>query len=182
MCNKHSIRSLNKDNYPTYRKEIIDLYLRAFTLGEYAQYISREKAGNVMDEMLRVGFGFSAFSNNQLAGVIIGMPLSEEPRFQPKKHPEIAIGQSVYISEVMVDTDFRGKGIAKELINIFAKLAVKKGYKHIVIRVWKENLPALSLYKKMGFELISGEIVQVKWKNEHETFEMKKVYLEKKIP
>jgi len=61
--NQESIRifGLDEYNYPKFRGKIIDLYLHAFTTGEYAQYIEPEVAESTIDELVRRGFGKMAF-------------------------------------------------------------------------------------------------------------------------
>lgn len=180
-CMDKSVRvfPLNQFNYPKFRGEIIELYLNAFTKGEYAQHIPRESAERTLDEMLRDGSGQMAFANDKLAGVLIALPLSRDKEFPRDVCPQIPVATSVYISEVMTNPDFRGKGVATQLINVFLQEA-KEVYTHAVIRVWDENKPALSLYQKMGFTKI-GTITQTKFRTENQPFEMNKIYLYKEI-
>lgn len=171
---------LDQFNYPKFRGEIIDLYLNAFTTGEYAQYIPMETAESTLDESFRTGFGNMAFVDERLAGVLIALPLLHDKEFSKEKCPEIPIEKAVYIAEVMVHTNYRGKGIASQLIENLLEQA-SDVYVYAVIRVWDENKPALSLYEKIGFKPSGAEIVQTKMRNEDETFEMKKIYLVKRI-
>ncbi len=179
MSSKIRIFRLDAFNYPKFRGKIIELYLSAFTTGEYAQHIPRESAESVLDEMLRHGWGQMAFADDKLAGVLIALPLLRDEEFPRDVCPQIPVATSVYISEVMTDPDFRGKGVATQLINVFLQEA-KEAYTHAVIRVWDENKPALSLYRKMGFTEI-GTITQTKFRTENQPFEMNKIYLCNKL-
>jgi len=58
-----------------------------------------------------------------------------------------------------VSQNARGKGIARELIIRFFNFSKKKGYSSVILSVEKENIAAISLYKKMGFKII-GRIKQ----------------------
>ena len=80
----------------------------------------------------------------------------------------------------MVHEDVRGQGIASALIHEFLENEKEKGITDAVIRVWIENIPAVKLYEKLGFRRIE-KITQTKFKSETETFEMKKIYLHKKL-
>ena len=81
----------------------------------------------------------------------------------------------------MVDQQFRGRGIAQSLIKHLVEKSQSKPYDSAVIRVWVENIPAVSLYKKMGFQEINS-ILQTKLNKEtKEPFEMKKVYMYRRI-
>ena len=181
MDDKARVRVFNIDefNYPKFRAKIIDLYLHAFTTGEHAQYIESQSVESMLDELMRQGFGNMAFVDDKLAGVILAMPLSHDADFHKVNHPQIFVEKTLYIAEVMVHTHFRGQGIASRLIDDLLEKASEK-YSDAVIRVWEENRPALSLYEKIGFRPFS-EISQTKFRSKDETFEMKKVYMLKKI-
>lgn len=171
---------LDKFNYPKFRGEIIELYLHAFTTGEYAQHIPSETAESTLDDMLRIGFGSMAFIGNRLAGVLIAIPLKNDVDFPREKFPEIDIENALYIAEVMTHTDFRGKGVATKLLDSFLQ-HVEDTHSNVVIRVWNENKPALQLYKKLGFREIGAEIVQRKMSLQREEFEMRKVYFRRPL-
>ena len=53
------------------------------------------------------------------------------------------------IFEIAVENEYRGKGLAKKLLNMLPDT------KPIMLEVNIKNLPAISLYKKMGFKQIS---------------------------
>lgn len=166
-------------NYPKFREKILGLYLNAFTTGEHAQYIPHESAESTLDEMLRNGWGNMAFAEGKLAGVLIAFPLSFDREFPRDRCPQVPVETSVYIAEVMTHSDFRGKGVASELFESFLQ-RVKDNYSDVVIRVWKENKPALSLYEKLGFQPVV-DIIQTKYRSQNEKFEMRKIYMTKEI-
>lgn len=170
---------LDQFNYPKFRGKIIDLYLNAFTTGEYAQFIPAETAESTLDAMLRNGFGHMAFIGDKLAGVLIALPLSQDPEFPKEDCPDILVENSVYIAEVMVHTDFRERGVASQLLETFLREA-RDVFTNVVIRVWDENEPALKMYEKLGFKQIA-DITQTKFLTEEETFEMRKVYMGKEV-
>lgn len=162
-------------NYPKFRGKIIELYLHAFTTGEYAQYITPEWAESDLDETLRTGFGSMAFSGDRLVGISLATPLAKDNDFPRDECPSIPIDKALYIAETMVHTDFRGQGIAFQMIDNILRKA-NDIYDEAVIRVWSENKPALTLYEKMGFTQIAF-ITQTKHRSTKETFQMKKIYL-----
>ena len=65
------------------------------------------------------------------------------------------IFETAEIDRVVVDEEYRGKGIAKSLINEFEKLVKANDVYEILLEVRASNIPAISLYKKTGFEKIS---------------------------
>ena len=170
---------LDRFNYPKFRSKILNLYINAFTTGEYAQFIPRESAESTLDEMLRNGWGNMAFTDDRLIGVVISLPLSYDKDFPRDKCPHIPVKTSVYIAEVMTHPDFRGKGIASELIENFLQKA-KDRFTDVVIRVWDENIPALALYEKLGFHPVAA-ITKTKYRSQNEEFEMRKIYMRKEI-
>ncbi|NLY24766.1 MAG: GNAT family N-acetyltransferase [Bacteroidales bacterium] len=179
--NKGSIRIFKLDEYiyPKFRGKIINLYLHAFTTGEYAQYIAPERAESTLDELVRSGFGKMAFIDDRLVGVLLCHLLSYDKEFPADDFPHIPVAKSIYISEVMVHTDDRGKGIALKMISDLL-MSLPETFRDVVIRVWEKNEPALSLYRKLGFEPFYS-ITQTKLRSPEETFVMKKIYLHKAL-
>jgi len=66
------------------------------------------------------------------------------------KNPYSKLG---YIDDLFVLKKFRRKGIATKLIVEFTKILKKKGYKKLQMSVNTRNTNAISLYKKLGFEI-----------------------------
>lgn len=58
------------------------------------------------------------------------------------------------ILNLTVDIDFQGKGYAKQLIKNFIQDCLKNGIVKIFLEVRKDNIPALSLYKAIGFKQV----------------------------
>ena len=56
------------------------------------------------------------------------------------------------LTELYVMDDYRQRGIASELIAFAEQIAVQKGARSILVQTGDDNLPALSLYKKRGYE------------------------------
>lgn len=56
------------------------------------------------------------------------------------------------------DMAFWGKGIGKEATNLILQYGfLNLGLKYIYLQVHKENLPAIAIYKKMGFVIIPDD-------------------------
>jgi ribosomal-protein-alanine N-acetyltransferase len=55
------------------------------------------------------------------------------------------------IESLYVKDEYRRKGIGKKLIKFIEKEAILKNITHFHINTYKKNLPAKSLYKKLGF-------------------------------
>ena len=56
------------------------------------------------------------------------------------------------LTELYVMDDYRQRGIASELITFAEQVAAQKGARSILVQTGDDNLPALALYKKYGYE------------------------------
>lgn len=172
--------SLSSSTYPQYRAEISQLYIEAFTMGEYAQSITFETATHTLDKLIESGFGYMVFSDDLLIGVLIATPLSYDREFPKEQASQIDYKQAIYIAEVMVNSLYQGKGIASMMIKKLINELSKDLYHDLLLRVWDDNMPAVHLYRNLGFNPIA-HIVQQKTKVSGEQFEMKKTYMHKKL-
>jgi len=57
-----------------------------------------------------------------------------------------------YITNVSVLTDYLRTGIAAELMNICVGYAEEQNFKEIKLEVYKDNVPAIELYKRFKFD------------------------------
>ena len=96
-------------------------------------------------------------------------------------YENFAIEKCVYVAEMMVAEQARGKGIGRQLLTAFFETPDTKLYSDAFIRVWDKNVGAIALYEKMGFVPYTS-IEQTKQKADgSETFVMRKIYLHKKM-
>lgn len=164
-----------------YRDEIIALYLETFTTGFSQQYVQPTELEKYIDRLLQTGYALLEFDNQRLVGALLCCPLSEDALFPTELRAQYAVEKSVYIAELMVSEQMRGKGIGKELLHGFFQMLHKSGFSDVFIRVWNENKVALALYQRFGFTEVAT-INQTKIKPDGiGTFVMKKIYLHKKI-
>jgi ribosomal protein S18 acetylase RimI-like enzyme len=56
------------------------------------------------------------------------------------------------LTELYVMEEFRQRGIASDLIAFAEQVAAQKGARSILVQTGDDNLPALALYKKLGYE------------------------------
>lgn len=75
---------------------------------------------------------------------------------------DLYIEKVAYLSRLVVDKNYKNKGIATRLINEFTNEVKKENVKFIKLNAFESNTPAVSLYKKEGF-------------NEYSVFYMKKI-------
>ena len=179
MVREINFIELNKLSYLVYRDQIIELYFQAFTTGEYAQRLERNSVGITLDDLINVGGGILALCGERIIGVLIASSLSAHTDFPNNQLKAFSVDETIYINEVVVDIDFRGRGVAEKMIVVLFNNLPSKYY-NAVIRVWDKNTPALSLYNKLNFEPIAS-ITQTKLRTNGEEFKMDKIYLYKKL-
>ncbi len=60
-------------------------------------------------------------------------------------------GERLYLSRLIVRKDRRGQGYGRALTAHLLELARQRGYREIALGVDMDNLPALGLYRSLGF-------------------------------
>jgi len=108
-------------------KEIKDIEKVMFLLEEFKQNV-----GNTSNPYLKIK-GY--YINNKIVGVLVYEDIYDR----------------LEVDYIVVDSQYRGKGIAKKLLESIINL----NKKNITLEVREDNIPAINLYKKMGFEIVS---------------------------
>ncbi len=66
------------------------------------------------------------------------------------------LGQSgIYLEDLYVQPNFRGRGIGKALMKTLAALCVERGYTRFQWWVLDRNIPAIDFYRSIGAEAMS---------------------------
>jgi GNAT superfamily N-acetyltransferase len=168
-------------NNSEYRNQLIDLYIEAFSTGQSQQYIDTEELEQYIDSILNAGYAVLALEKGNITGAMLLCPLSLDKALPASISDNFDGEKCLYVAEMMVTEKVRGQGIGKQLMAAFFDKIDKNSYSDVFIRVWDENIPAISLYKKMGFEPVAA-IDQTKTKADGSgTFVMQKIYLHKKL-
>jgi len=63
-------------------------------------------------------------------------------------------GNSIFLSELAVDENYRNKQVATKLIKEAMKIAKENGIKYVDLNCWSFNEAAESLYEYLGFDRI----------------------------
>ena len=108
-------------------KEIKDIEKVMFLLEEFKQNV-----GNTSNPYLKIK-GY--YINNKIVGVLVYEDIYDR----------------LEVDYIVVDSQYRGKGIAKKLLESIIDL----NKENITLEVREDNIPAINLYKKMGFEIVS---------------------------
>jgi len=153
----------------------------AFAKGASEQYIDELALESYIEKLLKEGVALVAIENNEVLGALLSCPLAFDEYVTSEITENFAVEKCVYIAEMMVTEQARGKGIGRQLLTTFFEMPDVKQYSDAFIRVWDKNVGAIALYEKMGFVPYTT-IEQTKQKaNGSETFVMQKIYLHKKM-
>jgi len=153
----------------------------AFAKGASEQYIDEAALDIYIEKLLKEGVALVAIENNEVLGALLSCPLAFDEYVTSAITENFALEKCVYIAEMMVAEQARGKGIGRQLLTAFFEMPDAKKYSDAFIRVWDKNTGAIALYEKMGFAPYTT-IEQTKQKaNGSETFVMQKIYLHKKM-
>ncbi len=163
--------------HSAYKDPVMDLYIASFPRSS-SDKIALSK---YLDEFLKEENALFAIDNDQLFGALLYSPIHEDKDLPSLITENFNTQKCVYIAEMMVSENSRGKGIGSQLLESFFINIDKNQYSDAFIRVWDQNEVAIGLYKKMGF-IPYTEIDQVKtYPDGNGTFLMKKIYLHKKL-
>jgi GNAT superfamily N-acetyltransferase len=69
------------------------------------------------------------------------------------------VGPGIYLEDIFVEPEYRGRGIGKALLERVAAIAVEKGCQRFQWAVLDWNTPALEFYRAMGAEFLD------EWRN-----------------
>lgn len=95
-------------------------------------------------QALALGYSFGALDGELLVGIVLA-----------EVH---AWNQSVWVWEFHVAASYRGLGIGRRLIEALAKKAHAAGLRTIVCETQNSNVPAIQVYRQLGFRLEGVDI------------------------
>lgn len=142
----------------TYHEHFIhEIEHGAFTVFKKGIYPTRKDAEKaIRDETLYV-----YEENNSIAGSII------VDGVQPEEYKGFVWGKTLSNDEVMVihllmvRPSAAGKGIASSLVKYAMELAKNNSCKALRLDTGEQNIPAVSLYKKLGFQVVAVASMKV---------------------
>lgn len=122
---------------------IYDLYMHPH-VNSYLLYelMSIEDFKPIYDKLLEDGIKYVFEDEN---GTSVGMF-----KLFPWTHRSSHIA---YLGGLAIHPDYAGKGSGLKMMKEIIELANQQGYKRVELSVAKENLRAIKLYKKVGFEV-----------------------------
>lgn len=144
-----NIRKVNINDYD----DVANLYIQLFDAEKgfddnlVDTYIIDEKEEKIIKKRIksRKEIFLVAEIDNKIVGLIDGY-IIESICYKEKV---------AFLDHICVDESHRNKDIGSKLIEEFSKKVEKKGAKYIKLNAFEENIPAVSLYCKHGFEKYS---------------------------
>ena len=112
------------------------------------RYLSRMGPGlnlfrRMNDLAIGVSLGYVWIQDGQLIGNVSVSP-ADWPR---------ALGSTWVIANVGVHPDYQRRGIARQLMEASLNMIQQRGGKRAILQVDADNIPALNLYKSLGFQI-----------------------------
>jgi len=72
--------------------------------------------------------------------------------------PELSDGNHrAYVYGFRVKTPYRKNGIGSLLMNVIENDLAQRGYRTVTLNVGKQNIDALRLYKRLGYQIVGSE-------------------------
>lgn len=65
--------------------------------------------------------------------------------------------ESIHIHRLVVAKDFQAKGIGKQLVEAILRKTTLGKLNRVTLKVSRNNVPAISFYKKLGFRVYTDE-------------------------
>ncbi len=140
----HSGEFVIKSFADRYKKEMVELYMRAYRGLEVYAYKGKEDVSSYIDWLEKRDRGgiFLAFKDDRLVGFI-----ASDAKWFSKREGKV-VGA---IHELVVDETYRRKGVATLLMNEAIDYFRKRGLDMAELWVGDENETARKFYKKFGF-------------------------------
>lgn len=135
----------------------------AFTVFKKGIYPTRRDA----EKAINVGTLYVYEENDNIAGSII------VDKVQPAEYKGIVWSQALRSDEVMVihllmvRPSMCGRGVASSLIKYAMELAKNNSCKALRLDTGSQNIPAVSLYKKLNFQIVATASMKVGGAIEH---------------
>ncbi|HEY0655143.1 MAG TPA: GNAT family N-acetyltransferase [Chryseosolibacter sp.] len=123
-------------------EDVFQLYMDPLA-NAYLTYdlMPRDSFSSVYTTMLESGSLYVVLNDTEIIGTY---------RLIPKTHRQSHI---LYLGGFTVKTAMKGKGIGFEILMHIKQEAQKKNFKRIELTVDTDNRTAISLYRKVGFEI-----------------------------
>lgn len=97
------------------------------------------RAHDAINETIKEGLSFGAYESDELLAFVLAT--------------RIDWNKSLWIENIRVSDQCKGQGIAKQLIRHLESFAREEQFRVIGLEVMASNIPAINLYKQLGFTI-----------------------------
>jgi len=149
------IRHIEKKDW-RFLRDIYNEWRTENTYSVPVNTLSDLQAKRKTNMLLKDGINLVAEDN----GRVIGLLESSIGKLPKTKH-------TIYSNQMNVSKEYRRKGVGKKLFLELLILAKKNKIKMIYLHVVATNVPAISLYKKMGFKKTGKVLNEYKFGNKY---------------
>lgn len=146
MENSEFLRRMTVADCLEYKLQLADFYKKNIDSCSFIENFTKDDAINKIDSLIE------HVSNNQaivygyyLNKLLIGYVWAYGHKYRDEER--------IYVSEIRVDENYRGKGIGHKLLQAVENAALKLGYKALYIHAEASNKGAIRLYENEGYEL-----------------------------
>lgn len=133
----------------------------AFTVFQKGVYPTRKDA----EKALLAGNLYVYEENGEIAGSLIA------GENQPEEYQKITwsnpSARAMVIHLLMVRPSYKGRGVGSALVNYLAEQARQRACKVLRLDTGIQNVPAVSLYQKLGFRIVASATMRVGGAIEH---------------
>jgi len=113
---------------------------------------------------------FAAYHDKDIIGIAVLV-----------RESAIRIAHKAHLASVFIEPKFQQKGIAHILLNTVIKHARAQRIEQILLTVVEDNMIAINLYKKLGFQIYGTEISALKDQDKYTNEILMKLFLTKNL-
>ena len=132
------LKSIQKLNY-----ELFKLEKENFDPTLIVDWPLSEEGKNYFEDLIKNEYVIIAIEDENIIGYLAGT-INEKGSYELIQYGEI--------NNMLVDNNYRGSGIGKQLINCFKEYCKNKNITNLKVVASAKNLNAIDFYKKQGFE------------------------------
>ena len=147
------------------RSALVNLYIKTFAQSPYNELFTPADVNKYFDEYLKHGFYVAYVEDipvrhptgvhrQKPVGLLCSDINHDFGSFNTKIEETEGLATGVYLSELIVDSDYRRRGIGSKLIEAFNNDAINQT---VYLRTSKNNNDhVIKMYQRFGFSLIPG--------------------------
>ena len=149
------VRIETPDDGLSYRASFAGAYQDIFSEMPYQERFFPSEASSILHESLSQPENITLMAVKGIRRVVgfgLAVPAAKRRDISRVLTGLLPIQHTFYLSELGVQSGFRGKGLGKELVRHRLELIDKQRYTHVVLRTSSVRNASYEMYMKMGFD------------------------------